>query len=89
MPQPISRRGLVAATGGMAAALPALRGRAQPVPVIRLGVLSDFSGPYRDWSGPTTLACVRQAVEEMRQLRPELRVEILQADHQNKNLHAK
>jgi len=21
-------------------------------------VLSDFSGPYRDWSGPTKLACV-------------------------------
>jgi branched-chain amino acid transport system substrate-binding protein len=79
----ISRRGLVAATGGMAA-LSAVRGRAQSAPIIRLGVLSDFSGPYRDWSGPTTLACVQQAVEEMRQLRPELRVEILQADHQNK-----
>jgi branched-chain amino acid transport system substrate-binding protein len=83
MPGLINRRGLIAATGGVAA-LSAGRGGAQPAPVIRLGVLSDFSGPYRDWSGPTTLACVQQAVDEMRQLRPELRVEILQADHQNK-----
>ncbi|MCB4821740.1 ABC transporter substrate-binding protein [Roseicella aerolata] len=83
MQHPLTRRGLVAAGAGLAA-LPAARGRAQASPVIRLGVLSDFSGPYRDWSGPTTLACVQQAVEEMRQSQPGLRVEILQADHQNK-----
>jgi branched-chain amino acid transport system substrate-binding protein len=83
MQHPLTRRGLVAAGAGLAA-LPAARGRAQASPVIRLGVLSDFSGPYRDWSGPTTLACVQQAVEGMRQLQPGLRVELLQADHQNK-----
>lgn len=84
---PIPRRGILAATGS--ASLAAGRSRAQPAPaistpVIRLGVLSDFSGSYRDWSGPTTLACVQQAVEEMLAMRPELRVEVIQADHQNK-----
>ncbi len=78
-----TRRRIMAAGAGMAS-LPAGRGAAQTTPTIRLGVLSDFSGPYRDWSGPTTLACVLQAVEEMRALRPELRVEVIQADHQHK-----
>ena len=77
-----TRRGLIAASAGLAT-LPALA-RAQAAPVIRLGVLSDFSGPYRDWSGPTTLACVNQAVAEATAAYPGLRVEVLQADHQNK-----
>ena len=78
----LPRRSLLAAGAGLAA-LPA-RSRAQQGPVIRLGVLSDFSGPYRDWSGPTTLACVNQAVAEATAAYPGLRVEVLQADHQNK-----
>ena len=83
MNQPLPRRHLLAAGAGLAA-LPARRGRAQAAPTIRLGVLSDFSGPYRDWSGPTTLACVNQAVAEATAAYPGLRVEVLQADHQNK-----
>lgn len=73
----------MAAAAGISS-LPAGRSVAQNTPTIRLGVLSDFSGPYCDWSGPTTLACVLQAVEEMRTLRPELRVEVIRADHQHK-----
>jgi branched-chain amino acid transport system substrate-binding protein len=78
-----TRRHLLAVTAGFTA-LGTAGGRAQSEPVIRLGVMSDFSGPYRDWSGPTTLACVNQAVKEMRQMHPSLRIEVLQADHQNK-----
>jgi branched-chain amino acid transport system substrate-binding protein len=78
-----TRRYLLAVTAGFTA-LGTAGGRAQSEPVIRLGVMSDFSGPYRDWSGPTTLACVNQAVKEMRQMHPGLRIEVLQADHQNK-----
>jgi branched-chain amino acid transport system substrate-binding protein len=78
-----TRRAIVAVMAGLSTS-PVVPSSAQAPTVIRLGVLSDFSGPYRDWSGPTTLACVQQAVEEMRVLRPELRVEVLQADHQNK-----
>jgi branched-chain amino acid transport system substrate-binding protein len=82
-----TRRGLVAAGAATALALaPAeRRARAQSAPpVIRLGVMSDYSGPYRDWSGPTNLACVQQAVEEFRAARPDIAVEVINADHQNK-----
>ncbi len=51
-------------------------------PVIRLGVLNDQSGPYRDLSGQTSVACVRQAVQDFGQRGFD--VEALAADHQNK-----
>lgn len=56
---------------------------AQPAPV-RLGVLNDQSGNYRDDTGPLSVTCVRQAVEEFAKLHPEIKVEVLSADHQNK-----
>ena len=37
---------------------------AQSTP-IRLGVLNDQSGNYRDDTGPLSVLCVRQAVEEL------------------------
>jgi len=82
-----TRRGLLAGTSAAAGAtLFVPRGtRAQGTPpVIRLGVMSDYSGPYRDWSGPTNLACVQQAVEEFRAQRADIPVEVINADHQNK-----
>ncbi len=56
---------------------------AQAAP-IRLGVLNDQSGPYRDGGGPLSATCVRMAVEEFTRLHPEIKVEVLAADHQNK-----
>src|SRR5947209_5682804 len=53
-------------------------------PVLRLGVLTDLSGPYRDTAGPGSVACTQQAAEEAQATFPGLRVEVLQADHQNK-----
>ena len=50
----------------------------------RLGVLTDLSGPYRDTSGPGSVACAKQAAEEAQAALPGLRVEVLAADHQNK-----
>ena len=66
------------------AALP-VTAAAQVKPV-KIGVLNDMSGPYRDVSGPTSAACVRQAVEEFgdRSGPGGWRVEVLAADHQNK-----
>ena len=78
----ISRRHLL----GSAAALPALGARparAQAAAPIRIGVLNDQSGIYRDISGPTSTACVRQAVEDLGSGLG-LAVEVVQADHQNK-----
>ncbi len=50
--------------------------------VIRIGVLSDMSGPYRDVTGPTSVACARQAVEDFGG--QGFSVEIVTGDHQNK-----
>ena len=73
----ISRRALIAAT----AVAPFARAQA-PAPTIRLGVLNDQSGPYRDDTGLTSVACVRQAAQEFGD--HGFAVEILSADHQNK-----
>ena len=79
----VTRRGLLqtatAATVplGRATKAQGTRGR-----VIKIGVLSDMTGPYRDVTGPTSVACARQAVEDFGgQGFP---VEIVTGDHQNK-----
>lgn len=78
----LRRRGALAL--GAAALLPRLA-RAQPA-VVRIGVLNDMSGPYRDGSGPTSAACVRQAVEDLAPglAAAGLKVDVLTGDHQNK-----
>jgi len=76
----LSRRSLIAASA--AAAIPAGRLRAQARPVIRIGVINDMSGPYRDVNGPTSVACAKQAVQEF--AAGAFDVEVLSADHQNK-----
>jgi len=58
--------------------------RAQADRTIRIGVITDMSGIYRDLSGPTSVACTRQAVEEFTGANPDIKVEVLVADHQNK-----
>jgi branched-chain amino acid transport system substrate-binding protein len=52
--------------------------------VIRIGVLNDQSGPYRDDTGPTGVICVQQAVQEFTAASPGFEVEVIFADHQNK-----
>jgi branched-chain amino acid transport system substrate-binding protein len=79
----ISRRGLLAA-GTASIAAPVLRARAQTDETIRIGLLQDMSGPYRDVSGPTSVACARLAIAEFVAANPTIKVELLTADHQNK-----
>ncbi|MGI4811549.1 MAG: ABC transporter substrate-binding protein, partial [Janthinobacterium lividum] len=77
----ISRRLLLGAA--TASALP-LVGRAQTeAKTLRIGVMNDQSGPYRDDGGPTGVSCVKQAVQEMAATLG-FNVEVLTADHQNK-----
>jgi branched-chain amino acid transport system substrate-binding protein len=66
-----------------AVSLPLVRPRAQGKPVIRLGVLTDLSGTYRDNTGPTSVAAAQLAIDEMK---PHLDfdVTLTSADHQNK-----
>jgi branched-chain amino acid transport system substrate-binding protein len=77
----LDRRGLLVGAG--AASLPFSGARAQAGPTLRLGVLSDMSGPYAAVTGPGSVVCTRQAVEEFASGLG-LRVEVLQADHQNR-----
>ena len=81
----VTRRGLLQTATVATAALPAARAtRAQGTrdQVIRIGVLSDMSGPYRDVTGPTSVACARQAIEDFGG--QGFSVEIVTGDHQNK-----
>jgi branched-chain amino acid transport system substrate-binding protein len=72
----------VLGTAVAAAASPSYWARAQARPVIRIGVMNDQSGPYRDVNGPTSVACTKQAVQDF--AAQGFDVEVLSADHQNK-----
>ena len=74
----LGRRGLIAAAAA-GAVIP--RARAQGAP-IKIGVLNDMSGPYRDTGGPLSVACTREAVREFGD--KGFKVELINADHQNK-----
>ncbi|MBV8397574.1 MAG: ABC transporter substrate-binding protein, partial [Acetobacteraceae bacterium] len=58
------------------------RARAARNETIRIGVLGDQSGPYRDFSGPVSVACARQAIADFGHTG--MNVELLVGDHQNK-----
>jgi branched-chain amino acid transport system substrate-binding protein len=60
-----------------------VRAGAQEQDTLRIGVLTDLSGTYSDTSGPTSVACARQAVQDYAGSR-NLKVEVLEGDHQNK-----
>ncbi len=76
----VSRRTLIGSATALAA-MPRL-GRAQ-APTIKIGVMNDQSGPYRDDGGPTGVICVRQAVQEFADTAG-FGIEVIAADHQNK-----
>jgi branched-chain amino acid transport system substrate-binding protein len=78
----VTRRSILSATAAAAIATPRF-GFAQ-TPTIRIGVLNDQSGPYRDDGGPTGVVCARQALEDFGVSGKGWNVEILSADHQNK-----
>jgi branched-chain amino acid transport system substrate-binding protein len=79
----LGRRRLLAtgAAAGAVTALPRLS-RAQAANTIRIGVMTDMSGTYRDNTGPGSVACAQQAVAEFGSRG--FAVEVLVADHQNK-----
>ena len=74
----ISRRSLLLT--GAATAVPGLRARAQGR-ALKVGILSDLSGPYRDENGMTAVECVRQAVQDFGD--HGFRIDVLIADHRN------
>ncbi len=72
------------ALGGAAWMTAPLRARAQAGQAIRLGIITDMSGPFTDLAGQNAVAATRQAAQEAMAATPGLRVEVLAADHQNK-----
>lgn len=77
----LSRRAALAGSVALGAA--AGQARAQTKPTLKVGVLNDQTGPYRENGGPGSVACTRQAVQEMA-AKLGLNVEVLSANHQNK-----
>jgi branched-chain amino acid transport system substrate-binding protein len=67
-----------------AAATPFARLARAQTPALKLGVLNDQSGPYRDDGGMTSVACARQALIDFGVPGKGLNVELIYADHQNK-----
>ncbi|MFY9898753.1 MAG: ABC transporter substrate-binding protein [Xanthobacteraceae bacterium] len=78
----VSRRTLLG-TVAAATVLPPARGRAQQEP-IRIGVLNDQSGLYRDFGGPTSVLAAGMAVEDFGGSVLGRPIEVIDADHQNK-----
>ncbi len=67
-----------------AAILPLTRARAQsPRGKLKLGIITDLSGPYADLSRPSE-ACAHQALEDFGVAAKGWDVEVLVAEHQNK-----
>jgi branched-chain amino acid transport system substrate-binding protein len=51
---------------------------------VKVGVLSDFSGPFSDQAGKGSLIAAQMAAEDFAKESKGLKVEIISADHQNK-----
>ena len=67
----------------LAAALACGSAQAQQVNV-KIGVMSDMSSLYADIGGPGSVAAAKLAVEDFQKSNPNVKVEIVSADHQNK-----
>ena len=72
-----------AAVAAAAGTLPSLPARAANKK-LTIGVCSDFSGPYSDIGGETSVACVRQALQDFGAANKGYDVTVIKGDHQNK-----
>jgi len=75
----LTRRTLLAT----AAVAPAAA-RAQGTPTLKIGCLTDMSGPYKDLAGPGAVAALNMALSEYGVSGKGMKVEVLTADHLNK-----
>ena len=78
----VSRRNVIAGAAATGA-LPLSLARAQAANTVRIGVMTDMSGTYRDNTGPTSVAATREAAAEFGASHG-FRVEVIEADHQNR-----
>lgn len=84
MQSAMTRRGLIGTglAAGAAASLPRAA-RAQQKP-IRIGVLTDMGGPYAANTGPGSVEASKMAVEDFMKAHPDIKVELVSADMQDK-----
>lgn len=57
---------------------------AEEVKAVKIGVMTDMSGPYAAITGKGAVEAAKLAIEDFTKEVPDLRVELLTADHQNK-----
>jgi branched-chain amino acid transport system substrate-binding protein len=73
------------AAGGLAFLPGSMAARAEiPDNTVRVGVLTDLTGPFADQGGPGSVVAAQLAAEDFAKESNGLKVEILSADHQNK-----
>jgi branched-chain amino acid transport system substrate-binding protein len=84
----VSRRTIGLGGAALAATTPLRLARAQgnsaPTPSLKIGCLTDMSGPYKDLAGPGAVAAAHQALEEFGVSGKGFTVDVLVADHLNK-----
>jgi branched-chain amino acid transport system substrate-binding protein len=80
----ISRRAVVSALTAVPIAMPGLLRAQSTSKPVKLGLLSDMGGPYRDVGGPGNRAAVELAVEDAGGSVLGRPIEIVQGDDQNK-----
>jgi len=80
----LSRRNIAFGGLALAATAPLRPARAQAAPALKIGCLTDMSGPYKDLAGPGAVAAVHQALEEFGVSGKGFTVDVLVADHLNK-----
>lgn len=75
----------LAAAISLMAALPLVAQAQVSNNVVKIGVLTDMSGTYSDVAGPGTVTATKMAIDDfMANEKPNFKVEMVQADHQNK-----
>ena len=79
-----SRRTILAGAGAIPLALPGLIRAQSTSKSVRLGILSDMSGPYRDVGGPGNQFAAELAIADFGGTVLGRPIEVLQADDQNK-----
>src|SRR5947208_10349693 len=59
-------------------------GSAQAQTTVKIGVMSDMSSLYSDIAGPGSTAAAKLAIADFQKANPNVKVEVVSADHQNK-----
>ncbi len=52
--------------------------------VVKIGVINDATGPLSDSNGQGSVVAAKMAIDDFRKQNPNIKVELLYADHQNK-----